>query len=216
MGNGSHEISALPTLPANGDILLSSNWLETLPANNVFSELAGMDIQSGTPFNNVMQAVNHVTAMNSQSGQTHHATNMVSAQMNKAAQNSDTQKITLQLDPPELGRVEIRLEFGSDKSVKAHLVVEKPETLLMLQRDMNALEKALQDAGLETDSGSLNYEMASEDHNFNSNREGNSQNGGTGSSSAENGEELDEDLIQSTMTWDVDPETGHVHYSLLA
>ena len=96
------------------------------------------------------------------------------------------------------------------------MIVEKPETLSLLQRDMSALEKALQDAGLETDSGSLNYEMASEDYNFNSNRECNSQNGGTGGSgeSAENAEE--ELTIETSMTWDVDPETGHVHYSLLA
>jgi flagellar hook-length control protein FliK len=209
-------VATLPTLPKNGDIVLSSNWAEALPASNILSELAGFNIQSGTPFSNIMQAVNHVTATNAQSGQTHPATSMVAAKVSKAAQNTETRQMTLQLDPPELGRVEIRLEFGDKKSVQAHLIVEKPETLLMLQRDMSALEKALQDAGLDTDSGSLNYEMAAEDYNFNSNRDGNSQNGETGSSgeNAENSE--DEIIIETTMTWDVDPETGHVHYSLLA
>jgi flagellar hook-length control protein FliK len=211
-----NDIASLPTLPKSGDIVLSSNWAASLSSSNILSELAGFDTQNGASFSNVMQAVNSTSATQTHSGQANSATSMVAATISKAAKGSEAQKITLQLDPPELGRVEIRLEFGEKKSVTAHLIVEKPETLSLLQRDMSALEKALQDAGLETDSGSLNYEMASEDYNFNSNREGNSQNGGTGGSgeSAENAEE--ELTIETSMTWDVDPETGHVHYSLLA
>lgn len=209
-------VASLPTLPQTGDVVLSSTWMEALPSSNILSELAGFDIQSGTPFNNVMQAVVHVTAATSQAGQTHPATSMVAAHVSKAAQSGEAGKITLNLDPPELGRVEIRLQFGAEKTVKASLIVEKPETLLMLQRDMSALEKALQDAGLDTSGDSINYEMASEGYDFNSNREGNSQNGGTGS--GEDGENADEELemIETTMTWDVDPETGHVHYNILA
>lgn len=205
-------MSSLPSLAMQGDIALPGNWASLLPANSV---LADLDIQAGTPFNNVMQAVNHVTAMVAHSGQSHPATSMVSATLTKAAQNADTQNITLQLDPPDLGRVEIRLEFGANKKVKAHLVVEKPETYLMLQRDISNLEKALQNAGLETSGDSINFEMASEDYNFNSNREGNAGNGGTGSSSNSEGD-LEAMVIESIMTWDVDPETGHVHYSILA
>ncbi len=209
-------VASLPTLPQTGDVVLSSTWMEALPSSNILSELAGFDIQSGTPFNNVMQAVAHVTAATSQAGQTHPATSMVAAHVSKAAQSGEARNITLNLDPPELGRVEIRLQFGAEKTVKANLIVEKPETLLMLQRDMSALEKALQDAGLDTSGDSVNYEMASEGYDFNSNREGNSQNGGTGS--GEDGENTDEELalIETTMTWDVDPETGHVHYNILA
>ncbi len=209
-------ISNLPTLPQTGDISLTSNWIDSLSSSNILNELAGFDIQSGTPFNNVMQAVAHVTAATTQAGQAHPASSMVAAHVSKAAQSGEAKNITLNLDPPELGRVEIRLEFGTEKTVKANLIVEKPETLLLLQRDAGALEKALQDAGLDTSGDSIGYEMASEDYAFNSNREGNSQNGGTGS--GENGEMSDEELelIETTMTWDVDPETGHVHYNILA
>ena len=189
------------------------NLFETsASAQNIISEALGFDIQTGTPFNATMQAA-HATSASVQAGQSHPATQMVSAHITKAAQTGDTKNITLQLDPPELGRVEVKMEFGKDKTVKAHLIVEKPETYLMLQRDAASLERALQNAGLETDSGSLNYEMAAEDYAFNNNSQGGngSANGGNSGSTEENTE-----TIETTMTWDVDPETGHVHYSLLA
>jgi len=182
-------------------------------AQSVLSEALGFDIQTGTPFTQTAQAAHFASAPGSVAGQQHPATKMVSAHIAKAANNGETRAITLQLDPPELGRVEIRLEFGAEKKVKAHLVVEKPETLLMLQRDASALEKTLQDSGLSADSDSLNYEMASEDHAFGSNKD--NQN----TSSGKTGTDLEsnlEDEILTNMTWDVDPETGHVHYSILA
>ena len=201
-----------PGAVQNFESLLTFNFAEALSTTSM-TDPAGYDIQTGAPFNAPMQAAAMVSA-NATAGQTHPGTQMVSAQISRAAQNGETKQITLQLDPPELGRVEVRLEFGDERMVKAHLIVEKPETLLMLQRDANALERALQNAGLETDSGSLDFEMASEDYAFNGDREGNSQNGGTGSGNENEAEDLD--LIETTMDWDVDPETGHVHYSILA
>lgn len=171
------------------------------------------NLQTGTPFSSTMQAA-HMTSMTSQAGQAHPATNMVAAHMTKAARNGDAQ-ITLQLDPPELGRVEVRLEFGNDNSVKANLVVEKPETYMMLQRDNAALEKALQNAGLDTDSGSLNYEMASNDY-FSNDRHDGRGNGQQTSSGSQSDNENDMETIESTMTWRVDPETGHMRYNILA
>ena len=91
----------------------------------------GFDIQTGMPLNSSMQAAAMVTS-STQAGQPHAATQMVAAQISKAAQSGDTKQITLRLDPPDLGRVEVRLEFGEERTVKAHLIVEKPETYLML------------------------------------------------------------------------------------
>ena len=151
--------SILPKLGMLGDLTLPANWNESLLSQQALSDALGFDIQTGTPFTHTMQAV-HTATMTQSAGQTHPGTSMVAAQITKAAQNGDTRNIILQLDPPELGRVEIRMEFGSDNQVKAHLLVEKPETYLMLQRDSAALDHALQEAGMETDSDSLNYEMA--------------------------------------------------------
>lgn len=194
--------------------LLTFNFSQTLASATILGEALGFDIQTGAPFNIPMQAAAMVSA-NAQAGQTHPATQMVAAQITKSAANGETKQMTLRLDPPELGRVEIRLEFGDERMVKANIIVEKPETLLMLQRDANALERALQNAGLETDSGSLDFSMAEDGHDFNSDRDGDSRNGGTGNSDGANdNEELE--LIETNMTWDVDPQTGHVHYNILA
>lgn len=206
-----------PTPTVTGQFVLPAGWSDTLSIQNILSEALGFDIQTGTPFNTTMMAA-HSTAAGQHAGQSHPATQMVAAQITKAAQSGDTSKMTLRLDPPELGRVDVKLEFGNDKSVKALLVVEKPETLLMLQRDAGALERALQNAGLDTDSGSLNYEMAGDDYAFDMGKDGNNKNGSSGNgSNANNGEAgEDEDLITTTMTWNVDPDTGHVHYNILA
>ncbi len=60
----------------------------------------------------------------------------------------------IRLDPAELGRVEVRLEIGDDKSVTAKLVVDRVETLQLLQRDAKTLERAFEQAGLKsTDAG---------------------------------------------------------------
>lgn len=76
-----------------------------------------------------------------------------------AANGQDTIKI--QLRPQEMGRVDVKLEIR-DGSVTAHVVADSRETLDMLKSDSRSLEKALSDAGLKTDSGSLNFSMRGE------------------------------------------------------
>jgi len=68
-------------------------------------------------------------------------------------------RVTIRLNPEELGKVDVRLQLGRDGLVRATVSVEKPETLDMLQRDARALEKALQDAGLRTDRNSLEFNL---------------------------------------------------------
>lgn len=70
-----------------------------------------------------------------------------------------TNRFEIRLDPAELGRIDVRMELGNDGRVQAHLTVEKPETLEMLQRDARSLEKALSDAGLDMENGSLGYSL---------------------------------------------------------
>ncbi len=68
-------------------------------------------------------------------------------------------RVTIRLNPEELGKVDVKLELGRDGLVRATISAEKPETLDMLQRDSRALEKALQEAGLKTDQGSLSFDL---------------------------------------------------------
>jgi flagellar hook-length control protein FliK len=147
-------------------------------------------------------------------GHTHPATQMVAASLTRAGKDGNSE-MTLRLDPPELGNVNIRLSFTKDKTVKAHIIAEKPETYMMLQRDGHTLERALQNAGLDARSDSISFELAQGGTDFNNNGEGGGERnfgGGSNSQNANGGEEL----IQSTMTWAVDSETGHVRYNIFA
>lgn len=141
--------------------------------------------------------------------QPHPATQVVAATISKAAANGETKNITLQLEPPELGRVEVRMSFSKDKTVKAIVVAEKPETHLMLQRDGHLLERALFDSGLDASGSSLSFELANQGYDFDGR-------GGDGNGGYARNEGAPEEIIESTMTWRVDPETGHMRYSILA
>ncbi|MEQ8267359.1 MAG: flagellar hook-length control protein FliK [Parvibaculum sp.] len=68
-------------------------------------------------------------------------------------------RFDIRLDPPEMGRIDIRMEVRKDGHVAAHMTVDRPETLDLLQRDARALQQALNNAGLQADSDSLNFSL---------------------------------------------------------
>lgn len=86
------------------------------------------------------------------------ATEQVKVKLIKAALGG-LDKIKIQLNPSELGKVEIRLEIGSDGAIRGTVIADKPETMELLQRDAKQLERALQDAGLKTGGDSLDFQM---------------------------------------------------------
>ncbi|MBL6951202.1 MAG: flagellar hook-length control protein FliK [Alphaproteobacteria bacterium] len=86
----------------------------------------------------------------------------VAMHLSKAAQNG-IDRMTIRLDPAELGRVHVKLEVGHDGRTIALVAAERPETLELLQRDSRSLERALQQAGLETDSDSLSFSLSQGD-----------------------------------------------------
>ena len=158
-------------------------------------------------------ALTNVTTQAAHAGAGHPATQAVAIQLQKAAGGGENKTIMLELDPPELGRVEVRMSFGKEKALKAVLTADKPETFMMLQRDSQALERALQEIGLDVDDG-ISFELAEQGFDFEQdNQRGGHDQGGTGA-----GDDAadTQDLIETTMTWHVDPETGHMRYNILA
>ena len=65
----------------------------------------------------------------------------------------------IRLDPADLGRIDVRVQIDQNGQVTSHLTVEKPETLSMLRQDAPQLQQALNDAGLKTDSGGLQFSL---------------------------------------------------------
>jgi len=65
----------------------------------------------------------------------------------------------IRLDPPELGRVDVKLNVDKHGQVNTHLTVDRPETLDLLRRDAQSLERALQQSGLKTSDGNLEFSL---------------------------------------------------------
>jgi|GEM_PF-986029 len=57
-------------------------------------------------------------------------------------------RFDIRLDPAELGRIAVSLDIDDEGTVKARLVVDRVETLQLLQRDARTLERAFEQAGL--------------------------------------------------------------------
>jgi flagellar hook-length control protein FliK len=83
----------------------------------------------------------------------------LAVEITRQAMNGKTQ-FDIRLDPPELGRLNVRLEMDASGQTRAHMVVERAETLEMLTTDARNLERALQQAGLKTEPGSVSFELA--------------------------------------------------------
>ena len=76
--------------------------------------------------------------------------------------SAQTQRFSIKLDPPELGRIDVRLHFARDGAVRASVAVERPDTLDLLQKDVQSLERALRDAGTDPNRLSLNFSLQGE------------------------------------------------------
>jgi flagellar hook-length control protein FliK len=79
----------------------------------------------------------------------------------------------IRLDPADLGRIDVRVDIDRNGQVTSHLTVEKPETLSMLRQDAPQLQQALDNAGLKTGSGGLQFSLRDQSSS--------GQNGGNGS-----------------------------------
>lgn len=82
----------------------------------------------------------------------------VAVQIQKAFAHG-TDRITIQLKPADLGRVDVRLDVGQDSRVSVAISTDRPDTLDLLQRDARALQTALQEAGLRADADSLSFSL---------------------------------------------------------
>lgn len=86
----------------------------------------------------------------------------LAAQIVAKAAPGGTKTFEIRLDPPELGRVEVHLTVSHDGKAEATLTAERPETVALLQRDSQNLERTLKDAGLDVSNSSLNFSLKGE------------------------------------------------------
>lgn len=72
------------------------------------------------------------------------------------------QRFEVRLDPPQLGRVDVRIEIGSDQRVNAILSAHDSAALADLARGADDLRNALSDAGIDLAEDGLAFELASD------------------------------------------------------
>jgi flagellar hook-length control protein FliK len=92
-----------------------------------------------------------------------------------ASVQSGKTRFEVRLDPADLGRIDVRIDVDRNGQVTSHLTVEKPETLSMLRQDAPQLQQALNDAGLKTSNGSLQFSLRDQSS---SGQQNNNQSGG--------------------------------------
>jgi len=85
----------------------------------------------------------------------------VAVEIGRAVQQGHD-RFSLELRPGDLGRISVDLQLGSDQRVVAVIHADRHDTLQLLQKDSHTLQRALQDAGLQTDSGSLSFNLRGE------------------------------------------------------
>lgn len=82
----------------------------------------------------------------------------IAAQITKHAE-AGINRFQIRLDPPEMGRIDVRIEIGDRGQLSAHLSADRQDTLDLLQRDAKTLEKALQALGMDADQDNLQFSL---------------------------------------------------------
>src|SRR5262249_54878022 len=91
-----------------------------------------------------------------------------------ARAQAGSNRFEIRLDPPDLGRIDVRLHVDRQGNVTSHLVVERSATLDMLRRDAPQPERGLQEAGPKTGGDGLQFSLrdqgaGAQSHNFQDN-----------------------------------------------
>jgi flagellar hook-length control protein FliK len=121
-------------------------------------------------------------------------------------------RLTLRLDPAELGHVQIRIDRPQDGPTRIEITADRPETVALLQRDQPQLQRALDQAGVPPDGRSLTFHVANQQtgggqSGFGTGAGASGQSGGgggqswTGASQAAREEDVDTAQPQTTTRW---------------
>ncbi len=217
----------LPPIPSAADPFSTDNFFN-LPQGASATGLpddAGAQMNGGQTLNNnglnagglsAQALANPTTAHPQAAGRPHPSSEHMAVQIQRHAANSQgDSKFTIAMDPPQLGKVSVELTMGKNKEMHAKIVAEKPEALLMLQRDQQVLTKALGEMGLDASGDNLSFDLASQDSANNGNDNGGNRSSQNNSGMTENAGSGD--LVETQMTEVfVDPRTGHLRVNIMA
>jgi len=73
--------------------------------------------------------------------------------------NGGASRFEMRMDPPQLGRIEVKMQVSADNRVHAILTVENPEVLQDLQRSADSLRRALVQEGFDLGANDLEFQL---------------------------------------------------------
>ena len=175
--NGAANNGASTSTPSAADILLGAQVsaesefaaaTQTASGSSISTGMSGVTSGSATPegiplvggtglTNGTTQTAAQLAAARPSSAPPP-VSEQVGIQIARFAQPGTT-RFNIQLQPAELGRVDVRLELGQDGKISALVTADRQDTLDLLQRDARGLERALQNSGLKADSNSLSFSL---------------------------------------------------------
>ncbi len=135
--------------------------VEMKPANDIAPAALG---GSSPTQHNIAGTEKLTQTAQTPAAQPHHPTPDVNQFAVEVAARSQAgaKQFDIRLDPPELGRVDVRLSIDAAGKAEAHLTAESSQTLDLLQKDASVLARALRDAGLNLSQDGLNFSLKSQ------------------------------------------------------
>ena len=140
---------AAPTLPQPGQTNGSQ-----MQNNTSFSLNAGQSTQTG----NETARTSQPTATDKPRTTPQQIIDQIKVKITRASK-AGMDRVTIQLKPESLGRIEVKLEMSDDHQVRVTVTANTKETLQILQTDARGLERALNEAGLRTDTNNLHFNL---------------------------------------------------------
>ncbi|HOO49808.1 MAG TPA: flagellar hook-length control protein FliK [Alphaproteobacteria bacterium] len=205
----------------------------SLSAHSSF-ELSASDTALLQAMQNTSSQLNAATSpvLSHSSAAAHGASQQVSASLTNNFQNGElkNQSLSLELDPPELGRVQVHLSLEKGEAMKVRIVADNDDALQVLKRDVHNLREALEQAGIKMDDSSLSFDMSQDSSAFeqamqhqNGQAQHSSRHDTSFALSGVDGAFVDGmvnangvEIIDTELGIHVHPETGQVHYNILA
>lgn len=163
--------------------------------------------QQGNPFGTPLSGLTTAGAATQDSFVNHmshtaqtQTTQMLALQIQRNAQAQIT-TFNMQLNPADLGKLEVKLRFMRDGTMKAHITADRADTLATLQKDSPQLQRILEQAGLNMDENALSFDLRQQQH------EGTQQSYNENGAAADGGDAGSESALQAKIAVEA---TGYI------
>ncbi|MBP3346553.1 MAG: flagellar hook-length control protein FliK [Alphaproteobacteria bacterium] len=149
--------------PATGAQAVNNADIAFEAAKETVTEVKGMQMAQAAGGSEFVNAARARTAEQLKSpvndaykGMSREVAEQVKVNITKSAVKG-VDKIDISLKPEELGHIEIKMHLAKNGKLQAEIVASRPETMEILQKEAQNLQKSFEDAGFQTDENSLSF-----------------------------------------------------------